>query len=252
MEDTRFKKESKGKRCNSIKNYQNKSKLFLPVNVLITNKISSKQLLKTVNDGKQIRSRFCNKLEFLKNKDFEDLNKSVKVDNYKKYFSLSSDKKLIHNSVSQDFITKILEINNTESSLKKNSSNALFFQKEEGFSNSINSIKPKIKESKEESKISIKKNENIKIQETIPRIKNKNTNQNISKNKNSTNVLYKSGTVDFRKHSKKNLDSSYSFFANQSENEDKYNSSISSNLRSHLKKADILFGLHQINENGSS
>ena len=106
-------------------------------------------------------------------------------------------------------------------------------------------------EFKEESKTSNKKNGNNKTQEIIPRIKNNNTKQLISKNKKNIYAIYASGTQDFRKHKNIKLDSASSFTDNQV-SEYKYSSSISNKLKSHLKKASIFFDLHQLSESSSN
>ena len=167
MEDT-SRKQSKEKRSNNIKISSKKnSKFCLSENNLIANKINKKKLSNTGNEVRHIKSKFVHKLELPKDKEIEDFNKPVKLDNYKKHFLFDSDKNLTCNSVSQDLIVKILKLNNTESFLRNNSLDVLFFQEKDSFSNNINSIKSnrkninnnsKIIESKEESKISMKKN----------------------------------------------------------------------------------------------
>ena len=251
-------KDTDSKLKNKDQKTQNKLKLNLPENKLIKIKTSKKKLLKTENENRQIKSKFYNKLELLRDKEVSDLNKEG---SYKKCFSYNFDKKIIQNSVSQNLITKILEINNTESSLKNDSSKFFLYQKEDNFSTTINTTKlnrisnnhnQKIIDYKDESKITIKKNANNKTQEKLQHIKNKNSKQDVSKNKNIINTFCKSGTQDFRKFKNIKFDSSSSFFDHLSENDFKYNSTITDNLRSHLKKTDILFGSNKIKGSNSN
>ena len=220
MVDTNTRRKSKEKRNSKNKNPpQNKPKVSFTENKLITNKTS----------------KFTNKLEHPKYKEFNELNQPTKDDNFKNFLPFNSDKRILQNSVFQDLIGKILEINNTETSHKNNSSKVLLCQKEGSYSNSINSIK-KIRKSVQ----------------SLPQIKNKNNKHDILKSKNNINAIYKSASQDFRKHSNIKTDSSNSFIAHQSEDEYKYNSSITDNFKIHLKKPDIFFGFNQVSGSSSS
>ena len=109
---------------------QNKSKLCHQENKFITHRINRKGLVE-IKDA-QIKSNFCNKIEYPKDKETDDLNKSIKEDNLKKILSFNYDKKSKTNSVSQDLITKILEINKKKYSFGSNTSNFFLYQKEDG------------------------------------------------------------------------------------------------------------------------
>ena len=253
MKGSKSKQKTKEKKnTNNINNKNssiNGTKTSLNENKLKKNEVNKKKVIKKENLNSQ-NCDFCNKIESPKNYKNDDLNKYVKVDTHEKYFSYNFDKKKKRNSISQDLIEKILEINNKESSLKYDSSYFFLHQKEEAFSNNINSIinannNPNFIEYIEESKISNKKNGNNKIQ------KNKNIKQNISKNKNNINLIRGVGTQDF-KYINLRLDSSNSFTDRQSDKKYKYNSSLTDKMRSHVKKTDILFGLHQISGNSSN
>ena len=233
MKDTNIRRRSKEKISNTIKNLeQNKSNQSFQENSLTTNNINNKNLIKTGNEIKQVKSKFINRSELSKDKEICD-NKSVKEDNCNKYIQFNSDKKIRQNSVFQDLIVKIIELNNTESS---NNSNVLFIQKEDTVSISNSTLKPK--------KLNV---------QSLPQIKNKNT---VSKNKNNVNSISKSGSQsgsqDARKHSNIKSDSSNSFIPHHSENEYKYSSFTNDQLKIHLKKTDNFLGFTQISGNSDS
>ena len=230
-----------------------KKKLSITENKLKANKINKKELIKKELKNTQIYSNF--KLELLKDKEPEDYIKSTKEVNSKKIISFNIDKKNRKSSVTQDLISKILEINNKKSSFINNTPSFFLNQKEETFQNEFNSNKTnRINinnfpiENKDESKISFKKNGNNRIQESNLFTKNKNSKQD----KNNINNIRAVITQDFRKRRNIKLDSSNSHTDHQSDNEHKYNSSIIDNFRGHLKNTDILFGLHQISGSSSN
>ena len=262
MEDIKSKQKNKEKENNNTKNSpQDESKFSLPENKLIMNKVNKTKSETQEIEHNHVKSKFSNKINISNYEEIDDLNKSIKEDNFNKYILINNDKKIIQNSESQDFIDKIFEINNKESSFKNDSTNIFLNQREDSFSNDINSIKSNkimannninIIKYKEEPKISNKKNENNKIQKTLQNLKSKIKTKEISKNKNSINDISKPGTQVFQKLKNIHFDSAISFSDRQNINENKYNSFITDNFKSHLKKADTPLSLRLINENNNN
>ena len=260
MKDNNLRQKKNEKRKNNNKNStQNKPKLCLQENKLIANKVNKKRIVRQRSEDIKINSEFCKKIEFLKDKESGDSHKSEQEGKLKKNLSFNHDKKVIQHSPSQDLIAKILAINtnnNNPSSIKNDISNFFLSQKEEIFPNNSKTIKTRkinnnqnTLKNKEESNTNNKKTENNKKKDLIPLLKNKKTKKELSKNKNNICGVV---TQDFRKHRNYNLESAISSNDHKSAKDYKYNSSITDTLISHKKRAEKLFGLHQLSENSSN
>ena len=156
MKDTTTKLSIIERRRNTINNSP-----LIRSKLCLENKLNKKNLEKKENESRQMKSKFY---KFKKDKENDDLNKPIREETFKKYCSFK-EKKVRRNSVSQDLVLKILEINNRESFYQNDNSN--FFLCKEAFPNNINSIrsnKISFNTNKEIPKISFRKGENNKIQ----------------------------------------------------------------------------------------
>ena len=124
MEDINSKQKNIEIKSNNFKHSSyNKSKFSLFENKLIKNEVSKKKLSTKEIEVKH-KSKFSNKLVILKDKMADRLNKPEKEKNFK-------NKK--RNSVSQDLITKIFEINKEKSTAKSDNSNLVLIKKKRPF-----------------------------------------------------------------------------------------------------------------------
>ena len=77
MKDNNLRQKKNEKRKNNNKNStQNKPKLCLQENKLITNKVNKKRIVRQRSEDIKINSEFCKKIEFLKDKESGDSHKS--------------------------------------------------------------------------------------------------------------------------------------------------------------------------------